>query len=99
MRFATILLSVGPAVAGLLSRQIEGETLTGTVGNDTIAGSSAGPDTDGKYTIYGDGIRANVCLSHPFYPSPSFFLTLMQHIVHPIRRINLEPLPERHFWN
>ena len=39
--------------------QIQGETLTGTVGNSTIAGSSAGPDSNGKYVIQGIGIRAN----------------------------------------
>jgi aldose 1-epimerase len=42
-----------------MPRQIPGETLTGTVGNDTIAGSPSGPDADGKYTIFGEGIRAN----------------------------------------
>jgi hypothetical protein len=39
--------------------QIQGETLTGTVGNSTIAGSSSGPDSNGKYVIQGVGIRAN----------------------------------------
>jgi len=39
--------------------QIPGETLTGTAGNTTIAGSNAGPDKDGKYVIQGVGIRAN----------------------------------------
>lgn len=39
--------------------QIPGETLTGTVGNSTIAGWSAGPDVNGKYEIKGTNIRAN----------------------------------------
>jgi len=39
--------------------QIPGEVLTGTVGNTSIAGSPSGPDANGKYTIYGTGIRAN----------------------------------------
>ena len=39
--------------------QIPGETLTGTVGNSTIAGSPSGPDANGKYEINGIGIRAN----------------------------------------
>jgi len=39
--------------------QIPGEVLTGTVGNETVAGSAAGPDKNGKYQISGEGIRAN----------------------------------------
>ncbi|KAG9241614.1 aldose 1-epimeras-like protein [Calycina marina] len=39
--------------------QIPGETLTGVVGNSTIAGCSAGPDANGKYEIRGTNIRAN----------------------------------------
>lgn len=47
------------ATAVLALPQIPGETLTGTVGNNTIAGSSSGPDRNGKYQISGPGIRAN----------------------------------------
>lgn len=39
--------------------QIPGETLTGTVGNSSIAGNPRGPNADGKYEISGIGIRAN----------------------------------------
>jgi aldose 1-epimerase len=39
--------------------QVPGEVLTGTAGNSTIAGSSSGPDKNGKYVISGIGIRAN----------------------------------------
>ncbi|KAL3425498.1 aldose 1-epimerase [Phlyctema vagabunda] len=34
-------------------------TITGVAGNETIAGSSSGPDADGKYTIVAEGIRAS----------------------------------------
>lgn len=47
------------ATTALALPQIEGETLTGTVGNSTIAGSSSGPDENGKYELVGEGIRAN----------------------------------------
>jgi aldose 1-epimerase len=51
---------LGAALWGSTSiAQIPGEVLTGTVGNSTIAGWSAGPDEDGKYVIHGTGIRAN----------------------------------------
>ena len=46
------------AAAALAAPQIPGETLTGTVGNDTIAGNPSGPDENGKYTIHAPGIRA-----------------------------------------
>jgi len=46
------------ATAALARPQKAGETLTGTVGNDSVAGDSSGPDADGKYTITGPGIRA-----------------------------------------
>lgn len=52
-------LGASTAFAGLMPRQIPGEVLTGTVGNSSIAGSPAGPNPDGKYTIYGTNIRAN----------------------------------------
>lgn len=39
--------------------QVPGEVLTGTVGNATIAGDGPKVGKDGKYTIYGTGIRAN----------------------------------------
>jgi aldose 1-epimerase len=39
--------------------QLPGEVLTGTVGNATIAGDGPKVGKDGKYTIYGTGIRAN----------------------------------------
>lgn len=50
-----LVLSVSSSLGSILPRQI----LTGTVGNSTIAGSSSGPNADGKYTIYGTNIRAN----------------------------------------
>ena len=53
--FLTALLGAGAALA---RPQIPGQTLTGTVGNTTIAGSPSGPDSDGKYVIQGTGIRA-----------------------------------------
>jgi aldose 1-epimerase len=46
------------ASASIALPQIQGETLTGTVGNTTVAGISSGPDKDGKYVLYGEGIRA-----------------------------------------
>lgn len=65
-----MLFKSSPALAlaaGLLSSssladarpQIPGEVLTGTVGNATIAGDGSKVGADGKYTIYGTGIRAN----------------------------------------
>lgn len=61
MRSSILRAALGASTvfAGLMPRQIPGETLTGTVGNSTIAGSPSGPDADGKYTIFGEGIRAN----------------------------------------
>ncbi|TVY44533.1 putative aldose 1-epimerase [Lachnellula occidentalis] len=47
------------ATSALARPQVPGESFTGTVGNDTVAGISSGPDANGKYTIYGEGIRAN----------------------------------------
>ena len=47
------------ATKALARPQIPGEVLTGTAGNTTIAGSSAGPDSNGKYVIEGINIRAN----------------------------------------
>jgi aldose 1-epimerase len=38
--------------------QSPGEAYTGTAGNTTIAGISSGPDSNGKYVIEGEGIRA-----------------------------------------
>jgi len=46
------------ATATLARPQITGDTLTGTVGNDSVAGGSSGPGEDGKYVINGPGIRA-----------------------------------------
>ena len=43
----------------LAAPQIPGQVLTGTVGNSSIAGSSSGPDANGKYEISGTNIRAN----------------------------------------
>jgi hypothetical protein len=57
MRNSIVLSALLCATATLA--QIPGETLTGTAGNTTIAGSNAGPDKDGKYVIQGVGIRAN----------------------------------------
>lgn len=53
---------------------------TGTVGNTTIAGDLGAPDKDGKYEIYGEGIRANfiaygASISNLFCESP-FLLIL-----------------------
>jgi hypothetical protein len=56
MRNSIVLSALLCATATLA--QIPGEALTGTAGNTTIAGSNAGPDKDGKYTIEGVGIRA-----------------------------------------
>jgi aldose 1-epimerase len=47
------------ATTTLAIPQIPGETLFGTVGNDTVAGNPAGPDANGKYTISAPGIRAS----------------------------------------
>jgi aldose 1-epimerase len=54
----TVLLAL-LATSTLALPQIPGETLTGTVGNTTIAGSPLGPDINGKYELIGVGIRAN----------------------------------------
>lgn len=47
------------ATSALARPQVPGESFTGTVGNDTVAGISSGPDANGKYEICGIGIRAN----------------------------------------
>jgi aldose 1-epimerase len=57
MRNSAILSALLCAASSLA--QIPGETLTGTAGNTTIAGSNASPNSDGKYVIQGIGIRAN----------------------------------------
>ena len=58
MAFRNLLRAL-PLVAPVLA-QIPGQTLTGTVGNTTVAGDgNTGPDADGKYVIYGTNIRAN----------------------------------------
>lgn len=57
MRNSIVLSALLSATVTLA--QIPGQTLTGTAGNTTIAGSNAGPDKDGKYVIQGVGIRAN----------------------------------------
>jgi hypothetical protein len=57
MRNSAILSALLFAASSLA--QIPGETLTGTAGNTTIAGSNASPNSDGKYVIQGIGIRAN----------------------------------------
>jgi aldose 1-epimerase len=44
--------------AVLAHPQVQGQTLTGTAGNTTIAGIPLGPDSNGKYVIEGVGIRA-----------------------------------------
>jgi len=59
MRNSAFLTALLGASAAIARPQIQGETLTGTVGNSTIAGSSSGPNSDGKYVIQGIGIRAN----------------------------------------
>lgn len=60
MRSSVLALALAAASAQALTRrQIPGEVLTGTVGNSTIAGNSAGPDANGKYEICGENIRAN----------------------------------------
>jgi aldose 1-epimerase len=57
---AAVVLSALFCTTSTLARpQVQGETLTGTAGNTTIAGSSAGPDANGKYVIEGINIRAN----------------------------------------
>ncbi|KAI9642825.1 hypothetical protein NHQ30_008558 [Ciborinia camelliae] len=53
---STLLLG---ALAGLTAAQSPGEQYTGVAGNSTIAGSSLGPDANGKYEISAPGIRAN----------------------------------------
>ncbi|RDL40231.1 Galactose mutarotase-like protein [Venustampulla echinocandica] len=58
MRVSTLGFALW-ALAVLARPQTPGQTLTGTVGNDTIAGSSSGPDKNGKYEISGIGIRAD----------------------------------------
>lgn len=57
MLWKTTVLALATLIAA--RPQIPGEVLTGTVGNSTIAGWSAGPDKNGKYEISGIGIRAN----------------------------------------
>ena len=59
MRNSALLTALLGASAAVARPQIPGQTLTGTVGNATIAGSSSGPNSDGKYVIQGVGIRAN----------------------------------------
>jgi len=44
--------------ASTAAAQAAGQSYTGTAGNATVAGSSAGPDSNGKYTIEGTNIRA-----------------------------------------
>jgi aldose 1-epimerase len=59
MRTSSAALAAFFWSSSILARpQIPGQTLTGTAGNTTIAGSSAGPDSNGKYVIEGVGIRA-----------------------------------------
>ncbi|PMD59573.1 galactose mutarotase-like protein [Hyaloscypha bicolor E] len=59
MRTSSAALAAFLWSSSILARpQIPGQTLTGTAGNTTIAGSSAGPDSNGKYVIEGVGIRA-----------------------------------------
>lgn len=59
MRNSAILSALLCASGSLALPQSPGETFTGTAGNTTIAGSSSGPDSNGKYVIQGVGIRAN----------------------------------------
>jgi aldose 1-epimerase len=59
MRNSALFAALLSASATLARPQIQGETLTGTVGNATIAGNSSAPPSDGKYVIQGIGIRAN----------------------------------------
>lgn len=42
----------------LTQAQSPGKQFTGVAGNTTIAGNPLGPDSNGKYTIYGTNIRA-----------------------------------------
>ncbi|KAF4633484.1 hypothetical protein G7Y89_g4625 [Cudoniella acicularis] len=58
MRSPALSVALWASIA-LARPQIPGETLTGTVGNTTVAGISSSPDSNGKYTISGPGIRAN----------------------------------------
>jgi aldose 1-epimerase len=58
MRTSTLAVALLASTAFALP-QIPGESLTGTVGNSTVAGDSPGPDANGKYEISGIGIRAN----------------------------------------
>lgn len=53
---STIILG---ALAGLSAAQAPGQSYTGVAGNSTIAGSSLGPDANGKYELSAPGIRAN----------------------------------------
>jgi aldose 1-epimerase len=39
--------------------QSPGQSYTGTAGNSTVAGISSGPDSNGKYVVQGEGIRAH----------------------------------------
>jgi aldose 1-epimerase len=54
----SLYLPVLSLLPSLLSAQSPGVTYTGVAGNTTIAGSSLGPDSNGKYHIYGPGIHA-----------------------------------------
>lgn len=58
MFFRALLLSAS-CLSSLTHAQIPGKTLTGTVGNTSIAGNGGGADANGKYEITGIGIRAN----------------------------------------
>jgi len=59
MRFTSTAVGLSALVGTALALpQVGGDALTGTAGNTTIAGNSAGPGKDGKYVIYGAGIRA-----------------------------------------
>ncbi|CAD6445193.1 387ee951-f3bb-46ba-ac6b-f215af7876d1 [Sclerotinia trifoliorum] len=53
---STILLG---GLASLAAAQSPGQAYTGVAGNSTIAGSSLGPDANGKYELSAPGIRAN----------------------------------------
>ncbi|KAA8571565.1 hypothetical protein EYC84_001563 [Monilinia fructicola] len=53
---STILIG---ALASLTVAQSSGEQYTSVAGNRTVAGSSLGPDANGKYELSAPGIRAN----------------------------------------